>query len=250
MLDFEKTYQRWATERIGRHVLYWLVWLLFYATVNSSYHDDSLLTWINVELIIMVIKLPFTYFVIYFLVPHYLIKKQYTSFFFWGLLLASIGGLGVRALDYYIIAPHLFGMKPGSFFYFKIFYKILDLIYVAALPVILKLFQRYVQEEKINQQISEQKLQAEVQLLKNQLHPHFLFNTLNNLYGLVLTQDRSAPDVVLRLSNMMNYMLYECDKDLIALDKEITHLKNYIELEKIRYEQRLTISFETGGNTG
>lgn len=248
MLNFEKTYQGWSAERIGRHVLYWLAWLLFYATVNSSYHDDSFITWVNVELIIMVIKLPFTYFVIYFLVPNYLIKKQYVSFFLWIILLASIGGIGVRALDYYIIAPYLFGLTPGSFFYFKIFYKILDLIYVAALPVVLKLFQRYVQEEKKSQQISEQKLNAELQLLKNQLHPHFLFNTLNNLYALVLTNDKNAPDVVLRLSNMMNYMLYECDKDLIALDKEIINLKNYIELEKIRYEDRLDISFETGGD--
>ena len=93
----------------------------------------------------------------------------------------------------------------------------------------------------------EQKLGAELKVLKNQLHPHFLFNTLNNLYSMVLTQHPRASEVVVRLSDIMSYMLYDCERRLIDLEKEIENLKNYIELEKIRYGKRLDISFETGG---
>jgi len=78
--------------------------------------------------------------------------------------------------------------------------------------------QNHLRQEQDNQQLIQQKLGAELQLLKNQLHPHFLFNTLNNLYGMVLTKDEKAPQVVLYLSKMMSYMLYECDVDRIAMN--------------------------------
>lgn len=247
MLSFEKTYPDWTFERIARHVFYWLAWLIFYATVNSSYYDESFWTWIEVELFIMPIKLPYTYFVIYYLVPNYLIKKDYSHFFFWAISLAIIGGIGIRSMDGFYIAPNILNTECGPFWTFKISYKVVDLIYIASLPTVLKLIQRNFQHEQLHKELAEQKLQAELQNLKNQLQPHFLFNTLNNLYGMVLTTDKKAPDVVLRLSNMMSYMLYECQSDWMPLDKEIANLKNYIELEKIRYDDRLDISFEVGG---
>ena len=195
----------------------------------------------------MGIKLPFTYFVIYTLVPNYFLSRQYLIFFVSLLATAILGGIAIWALYYYIFNPFFFDYEPGAFWSSKIAYKVIDLIYVASIPTILKLYQRQIQQEKHALLLVEQKLGAELKLLKNQLHPHFLFNTLNNLYSMVLIQHPKAADVVVRLSDIMSYMLYECERLLIDLEKEIENLKNYIELEKIRYGKRLEISFETKG---
>lgn len=249
MLNFDKTYTSWTNERIARHILYWLAWLLFYPTINA-YKEGSFLSWVEIELLAMSIKLPFVYFVIYYLVPNYLIRKKYLTFFLSAFGLAILGAVCIRAIEYYIISEYIlasFGWQGGSFWRLKYLYKVLDLIYIASLPTIIKLLQGYIQQEKLSNQLNEQKLEAELQLLRNQLHPHFLFNTLNNLYAMVLTRDSQAPNIVLRLSQMMEYMLYDCDVDQMSLDKEIAHLKNYIELEKIRFGDRVEVSFEAGG---
>lgn len=248
MFRIEKIYQGWTLERIARHIFYWLAWLLFYAIINSSYHDDPIMNWVEIELIFMIIKLPFTYFVIYYLVPQFLIKKQYPLFFIIGSIFAAIGGLGVWLVDFYIITPSYFGKYPSQLWNFKIAYKMLDLVYIASLPTILKLLQSHIHQERLTLQVSEQKLGAELKLLKNQLQPHFLFNTLNNLYGMVLTGHEKAAEVVVRLSDMMSYMLYECEGNTIPLEKEVNNLENYIELEKIRYGKRLEVSFEKSGD--
>ncbi|WP_273566825.1 sensor histidine kinase [Maribacter halichondriae] len=82
------------------------------------------------------------------------------------------------------------------------------------------------------------KAKAELALLKNQINPHFFFNTLNNLYGLVVEKSEKAPEVVLKLSDMMRYTIYEGKEDLVLVKEEITYLENYIELHKIRYQKK------------
>ena len=246
MFQFEKRYTGWSWERVSRHILYWLAWLLFYALLNSTYNNQGVLFHAGVELKIMLIKLPFTYFVIYKLVPDWLVKKKYTTFAILFIGLALVGGTLIWALYYFYLFPNIPETNNG-FFTVKLFYKAVDLIYIASLPIILKLLQLSIQQEKITFQIAQQRSDAELKLLKNQLHPHFLFNTLNNLYGMVLTNHPKAPDVITRLSDMMSYMLYECDNKSIPLEKEIANLENYIELEKIRYGSRLDIAFEKGG---
>lgn len=86
------------------------------------------------------------------------------------------------------------------------------------------------------------KAKAELSLLKSQINPHFFFNTLNNLYGLVIEKSDKAPDVIIKLSDMMRYTIYEGKKDLVYLKDEISYLKNYIELHKIRYRKKVEIS--------
>jgi two-component system, LytTR family, sensor kinase len=247
MFRFEKRYTSWSWERLTRHVLYWLAWLVFYASVNSTYNNDSFLYHAGIELQIMLIKLPFTYFVIYYLVPHWLMRKKYAVFLSLFLGLALIGGIIIWALYILFIMPGSAEAQAGLLSP-KLLYKALDLVYISSLPIILKLLQRNIYQENITLQLAQQRSEAELKLLKNQLHPHFLFNTLNNLYGMVLTTHPRAPEVINRLSDMMSYMLYECDRHEISLEKEIAHLENYIELEKIRYGSRLDICFEKGGD--
>jgi len=104
------------------------------------------------------------------------------------------------------------------------------------------------QNEKITEQLNKEKLDAELKFLKSQIHPHFLFNTLNNLYALTLRNSPKSSEVVLKLSNLLDYMLYECNVPLIPLRKEIKQIKNIIELERMRYSDRLMVSFTASGD--
>ncbi|PIB30630.1 hypothetical protein BFP75_02460 [Maribacter sp. 4G9] len=87
------------------------------------------------------------------------------------------------------------------------------------------------------------KTKAELALLKSQINPHFFFNTLNNIYGLVVEKSEQAPEVVLKLSDMMRYTIYKGKEDVVPLEDEINYLKNYIELHKIRYQKKVEIVF-------
>ncbi|MEP0213431.1 MAG: histidine kinase, partial [Cellulophaga sp.] len=95
----------------------------------------------------------------------------------------------------------------------------------------------------------QQEKEAELKLLKAQLNPHFLFNTLNNLYGLSVIKSNKLPDLMLKLSDLLRYSLYETKEKLVPLEKEIEYLDNYISLEKIRLEETTIINFEKLGNT-
>ena len=201
-----------------------------------------------VEAVILPAKLFYVYTVIYVLFPVFLLRKRYTLFFVSATLMAVFAAGLINIVDISLIGPYILGHPLyGYFLHTKIIYKILDLIYIGSFPVLIKLWQRQIKQEKRAQELSVGKLGAELELLRNQLQPHFLFNTLNNLYGMVLSKHPQAAEVVMRLSDMMSYMLYECNSERIELEKEITQLKNYIELEKIRYGDRLELSFEVGG---
>ena len=91
--------------------------------------------------------------------------------------------------------------------------------------------------------MSPEKSNAELSLLRAQINPHFFFNTLNNLYALTIKNSKQAPEVILKLSDMMRYTIYEGEKEKVALSDEIEYLKNYIELHKIRYKKTVEISF-------
>lgn len=105
---------------------------------------------------------------------------------------------------------------------------------------------------KINTRLNEihdEKLSAEVSYLKAQINPHFLFNTLNSLYALTLQKSNEAPNAVLKLSSIMRYVVTESSQDFVALDKEINYIKDYIELQKLRLDSSVNLSFEIHGTT-
>lgn len=111
-------------------------------------------------------------------------------------------------------------------------------------PAIIMGFIRFYKNQQLLSKIEEEKKSMELKVLKNQLNPHFLFNTLNNLYALTLKKDDNAPEVISKLSEILDFVLYQCNEDFVSIENEIKLLKNYIGLEKLRYdESRLEISF-------
>lgn len=115
-------------------------------------------------------------------------------------------------------------------------------------PTALILFARYYKNQQKFLKLNEQKKTAELSALKNQLNPHFLFNTLNNLYALSLEKSDKTPEVISVLSDILDYMLYRCNEKYVSLGKEIELIENYITLEKLRYGKRAKVSFHKSIN--
>ena len=102
-------------------------------------------------------------------------------------------------------------------------------------------------QQRDKKDLESQNLQSELKFLKSQINPHFLFNTLNSLYALTLKKSDLAPEIVLKLSEMMRYMLYECNEKEVPLSKEINYMKNYLELEKLRHGNKMLIDLKING---
>jgi LytS/YehU family sensor histidine kinase len=118
---------------------------------------------------------------------------------------------------------------------------------VLLLTLVIQIFKQWFTQEQQHQETAREKLNAELNFLKAQVHPHFLFNTLNNLYSLTLQASPAAPLTVLKLSELMSYMLYDSQSAMVSLSKEINHIRNYVELETIRYGNRLDVSVNVSG---
>ncbi|GAB3048503.1 hypothetical protein GCM10027185_60490 [Spirosoma pulveris] len=118
---------------------------------------------------------------------------------------------------------------------------------IAGVAAGINLYRFWYRRKQANQQLTHETRLIELQVLKAQLHPHFLFNTLNNLYSLTLKRSPQAPNMVLKLSDMLHYMIHDCNKPDVSLMKEVLFLENYIELEKLRYGRRLIVSMTVTG---
>jgi len=118
----------------------------------------------------------------------------------------------------------------------------------AGLAVIIKMMKRGWLKQQETQQIVREKAKAELQLLKAQIHPHFLFNTLNNIYFFTLTDPQKAPEMLTKLTDILRYILNECSQPLVPLEKELKMIRDYIALERIRYGDRLKMEFDIKGN--
>ncbi len=150
---------------------------------------------------------------------------------------------------YWKLIASVYGALLSYFLYVRLFTAYLHeehttLVNISALTfpaiIVLWLFEQW----KWLQHLKKDKASAELQLLKSQINPHFFFNTLNNLYGLTVEKSDDAPKVVLKLSDMMRYTIYEGKEDEVSLKDEINYLENYIALHKIRYHQHVAITFD------
>jgi hypothetical protein len=115
---------------------------------------------------------------------------------------------------------------------------------IPALGFIIFIFRRLHLNEVQRRELDKQRMVAEVNLLKSQIQPHFLFNTLNNLYGLALSSSTNTADSIMRLSKIMEYMLYNSEREQVPLGLEMQYIRDYIGLEKLRYGERLQVSLD------
>jgi LytS/YehU family sensor histidine kinase len=143
-----------------------------------------------------------------------------------------------------------FDKMPGMMFILPLWSRQVLFNYptVVGFALTIKLLKNLYLRQKETEQLALEKFKAELQILKAQVHPHFLFNTLNNVYSLILNGSSAAPETVKTLSGLLRYFVYECDQPLVPLEKELKMIRDYISLEKIRYGDNLNMSVQVRGN--
>ena len=152
-------------------------------------------------------------------------------------------------LNYLLVTENIWPEAEGvqkAFTFNHIVAVVLGEIYVITLASAIKLTVDWISERRRNDRLQKQQLRTELDFLKTQIQPHFFFNTLNNLYALTIEKSENAPEVILKLSEIMQYVLYEVKEPKISLLKEINYIQSYLELEKLRYgsstKSQLTIN--------
>ncbi|HKZ36162.1 MAG TPA: histidine kinase [Chryseolinea sp.] len=183
----------------------------------------------------LVVLMAYSYIVSYWLLPCYLIKRRYLAFVSWLVVLTLIAEIirlyysGFLSLEFVLI---WFGVTS--------FVSVGAPIY-CGLFITTKMIKTWYAKEAEKLILIRENANAELQLLKAQMHPHFLFNTLNNIYSFALDKSPKAPELVLKLSAVIKYMINDCDASLVSVEKEIRMIKDYIGLEKVRYGNHLDL---------
>lgn len=198
----------------------------------------------------LVSKMTAAYFLAYYLIPKLLFKKKYLQFLLWIPVAAYAISVLARFLNIYIGEAILYPNVPNENLWQIISDPVgtMDLYLNRFLPftfwfAFIKTGIDQLRSQQQLLQLSKEKANAELRLLKAQIHPHFLFNTLNNLYTLTLEKSDEAPGVVERLADMLDYLLYQCNTPTVPVRKEIELIENYIRLEALRYGDRLELNF-------
>ncbi|WP_421826652.1 sensor histidine kinase [Larkinella sp.] len=231
------------------HAAYWILITGFflyekkYLIYKASLSYFALCVVVRIGLLIGIAYLNLHYFL-----PRYLLKKRYARYVSM-VLLSILGYLIFQGLFDYYLYGYVLGPMRNSDWVEALSYNFFSTLWYLGLMVALKLSIDWYEQQRMLQRIVVEKLQAEVNFLRSQVNPHFLFNSLNNLYALTLRKSDLAPDMVLKLSEMMEYMLYDSDNAYVPLEKEINYLQNYIDLERIRYREYSDISLKIDGNT-
>ncbi|GAA4097537.1 hypothetical protein GCM10022392_21380 [Mucilaginibacter panaciglaebae] len=187
-----------------------------------------------------------------FFIPQFLNKKRYSVY-----ILAIVITIVIYGFDKYGVAllfkeevlrhKDMNGNKSVlSFLPFFISTLFTSTIFVL-LSILLKFSVDWFLNERIQRDLENQRLTAELAFLKSQINPHFLFNSLNSIYSLAYQRSENTPDAILKLSEIMRYMLYECNDNKVDLTKELQYLQNYIDLQKIRFGNKAFIDFKIDG---
>ena len=226
-----------------------LVWLFFFSFFSVGSQNKEFIFWFS--LILSTITIVAAYYFTHQLIPKFLIQKKYKIFTLYA----------CYALVF-IVCAVLMTVVFGFVFFFNLEFQkmpaltknsgviivcVLLMIALASSFKILKYNYQSLEEKKtIENKFLQTQLklkEQELKFLKMQIHPHFLFNTLNTIYGFALKKSDEAPDMILKLSNLLDYILYQVNKPKVFLKDEVNHIKNYIALEKSRFQDSLNIDF-------
>lgn len=229
------------------HVVFWIaVWFFFIYFFSYNSDDKRYIIWFSS--LVLPVTMIVTYFMVYFLIPRYLLTKQYFKF--------GLYSFYTIVFSSNIIVPLIF----GSFIFLSnynishmppmskniVFVLIQVYLIVGFVSLLNRNFNTISRNKELQNKILATQLQLkeqELHYLKMQIHPHFLFNTLNTIYGFAIKQSKQTPEIILMLSNLLDYILYQVDKPKVSLREEVLHIKEYIELEKIRFQDTLKVIF-------
>ncbi|MEL6867825.1 MAG: histidine kinase [Bacteroidota bacterium] len=237
------------------HLLFWLaLWLIngyleFYLV---TFEGDlpigrKLVLAFSVELMVMPLRMTVVYTCMYYFLPKYFEGRNYGQ-----LVLSIIAFLALSLLAYRLMVEELIypmvyreSIEIGEkgLLIPRLVWAAMDFIYLAGISTAIKLVRMRLKTLEREKQLIEEKLQSELSFLRAQTNPHFLFNTLNNIYALARKQSAATAPVVLKLSKMLRFMLYDCVRPRIAIGQEAQVIRDFIELEELRYNKRLQVNY-------
>lgn len=238
-------------KKVSIHLVFWgIVWFFFFSFFSVGSKNENFIFWFST--ILSAISIVSSYVFGYYLIPSFLITKKYKNFILYTFY-ASV----------FVICSVLMTVVFGFVFFYNLEFQqmpgltknwgvilvcVLLIIVLASAFKILKYNYKSLDEKKtLENKFLQTQLrlkEQELKFLKMQIHPHFLFNTLNTLYGFALRKSEKAPEMILKLSNLLDYILYQVDKPKVLLQDEINHIEDYISLEKLRFQESLQVIFD------
>ncbi len=233
-----------------QHLLFWAV--SFYVLMRLFAYSDEIA---KVDVIYTFLFHLSIWMAVYlnlnWLIPVYFKAEKYGLYFLLTTVVAC-ASIGFNLLTFRYLSDFLF---PDYYFidyygFWEMSQFIIAFIIITSLIKLSKSWFKYREMQAQLRRLEAEKNATELSALKSQLNPHFLFNSLNNLYSLALDKDERTPGIILRLSQTMRYLLYESNANYVPLEKEVEHLHNFVEMQRLRVGEKAKISFEVQGETG
>ena len=228
-------------QRILLHSLFWLT-VLIYFTIGYAQNGNYTLEFFR-SLAFLPNHIWLAYVFFYFLIPRFVYKNKIFTSIGLGIFFIGLNMYFSYLINYKFLGSGLLNKAT----YWSLGASLLGSLTILGIAVSIKLLRNWYKEKSENMLIKQEKMSAELKILKSQIHPHFLFNTLNNIYSLSLEKSPAAPGVILKLADLLRYMIYDCNEELGSLVKELEMMDHYIELEKMRYGDRLEVSKSYSG---
>ena len=223
------------------HIGLWSIWM--FLSLASARDEELWDRALLISLLITTTHIPFFIVNTEWLIPQILIRKG-TVYYFWSLFASFLVFCSIHYGLVELLGDHLGldGHRAGNSFT-----GLLALIMVAAISTGYGLLNYVMRQEKRQQEQQQERLQSEMSFLRSQISPHFIFNILNSIVYLIRSKSELAEPITLKLSELMRYMLYESDHAHIPLEKEVSYLKNYVELQEVRFGEDVDIRFSIEG---
>ncbi|HEX6848186.1 MAG TPA: histidine kinase [Chitinophagaceae bacterium] len=248
------------SDRIRQHLLFWVIWYLYISLTNTAYpigyHEmagfKNLTYSLPESFLIVFTQVPAVYIMLYVIFPNFILKKKYLAslvavLVLWIFCLASNMLMHMKLLQPLLATILPAENMPAKFrdkgltFFIAMMATNKGAFTITASALMLKLGKYWYHHQHRNLQLQKENAEAQLRLLTAQVHPHFLFNTLNNIFSKTQTESPGGSRMIMSLSDMLRYILYEGRKHLVPLKQELTMIDEYINLERIRYGNKLDV---------
>ncbi|MFZ5938945.1 MAG: sensor histidine kinase [Bacteroidota bacterium] len=234
-------------------IAFWLMFVLAGALIFSYQGTFPYYFYLVNFIVILPVYAGFNYLVVRVLIPRMLLPGRVPLFILTGIISMILFSAMRLLLNHFIFYGFFLPLefRPSSWFtadkmMLSAFWILIPCVFFIAIHY----FIHWQEAEKEKERMRRRGLEVELQTLKAQLNPHFLINTLNNLYLLVLNKSDSAPALLEKIASLFRYMLYECTVPAVTLRQEIGLIEDYIALEKLRHEEQIRVALEVSGDTG
>lgn len=219
-------------------VFMWAIWV-GYPLINADYENPDALVFLKMLLTVRALEIPLFYLIVHYLIPKIFRKKGATYYVLTLLVICSF---------YIFLEDKIKFMVNPDYKHTFTFFIFFPVMFVAAMATGYGLVTEFLQEERRRTEERQERMKSELSFLRSQISPHFIFNVLNGIVYLIRSKSELAEPVTIQLSELIRYMLYETDSKHVPVSNEVDYLKNYIDLQKLRYGDDVEIKVSIAGN--